>query len=58
MRKPLTMERKPSLSIEGSPLLIRKSFKEIPYYRNSSLTNEDIIQGKSLPYYINKSLTI
>ena len=39
------MEGTPSLTIEGHPLLIRKSFKEIPYYRNNSLTNDDIIQG-------------
>ena len=39
------MERTPSLTIEGNLLLIRKSFKETPYYRTNSLTNEDIIQG-------------
>ena len=44
IRKPLTMERTPSLTIEGHPLLIRKSFKEIPYYRNNSLT----IEGNAL----------
>ena len=38
------MEGKPSLTIEGNPLLIRKSFKEIPYYRNNSLT----IEGNAL----------
>ena len=44
------MERKLSLTIEGIPLLIRKSFKEIPYYRNNSLTNEDMIRGN--PYHV------
>ena len=34
------MERTPSLTIEGNPLLIRKPFKEIPCYRNKSLTME------------------
>ena len=34
------MEGKPSLTIEGNPLLIRKSFKEIPYNRTNSLTIE------------------
>ena len=43
------MERKPSLTIEGHPLQIRTTFKEIPYYRNKSLTNKDIIQGHPLP---------
>ena len=38
------MEGKPSLTIEGNPLLIRKSFKEIPYNRNNSLT----IEGNAL----------
>ena len=36
----LTMEGKPSLNIEGNPLLIRNTFKEIPYNRNNSLTIE------------------
>ena len=44
------MEGKPSLPTEGNPLLIRNTFKEIPYYRNKSLTNKDIIQGN--PYQI------
>ena len=51
------MEGKPSLTIEGNPLLIRKSFKEIPYYRNNSLT----IEGHALRIKTNnswKSLTI
>ena len=43
------MEGKPSLTTEGNPLLIRKTSKEIPYYRNKSLTNKDIIQGNPLP---------
>ena len=43
------MEGKPSLTIEGNLLLIRKAFKEIPYYRNKPLTNKDIIQGNNLP---------
>ena len=34
------MERTPSLTIEGNPLLIRKSFKENHYYRNNPLTIE------------------
>ena len=38
------MERTPSLTIEGNPLLIRESFKEIPYYRNNSST----IEGSAL----------
>ena len=52
------MERTPSLTIEANPLVIRKSFKEIPPYRTNSLINEDIFQGN--PYHIinNKSLTI
>ena len=43
------MEGKPSLTIEGNPLLTRTAFKEIPDYRNQSLTNKDIIQGNPLP---------
>ena len=43
------MERTPSLTIEGNPLLIRKTFKDISYYINKSLTNKDIIQGSPLP---------
>ena len=43
------MEGKPSITIEGTPLLIRNIFKEIPYYRNNSLTNKDIVQGNPLP---------
>ena len=39
------MEGKPSLTTERSPLHIRKTFKDIPYYRNKSLTNKDINQG-------------
>ena len=42
------MEGMPSLTIEGSPLLMRNTFKEIPYYRNKSLANKDIIQGNPL----------
>ena len=38
------MERRPSLTIEGNHLLIRKTFKEIPYYENNSLT----IEGNAL----------
>ena len=40
IRKPPTMEGKPSLAIEGHPLLIRNTFKGIPYYRKNSLTME------------------
>ena len=40
------MERTPSLTIERNPLLIRKSFEEMFYYRNSSF-----------PYYRKKCLT-
>ena len=43
------MEGTPSLTTEGNPLLIRKPFKEIPYYKNRSLTDKDIIQGNPLP---------
>ena len=43
------MEGTPSLTTEGHPLLIMNTFKEIPYYRNKSLTNKDIIQGNPLP---------
>ena len=43
------MEGKPSLTTEGNHLLIRKTFKDILYYRNKSLTNKDIIQGYPLP---------
>ena len=43
------MEGKPSLTTEGDPLLTRKTFKEIPYYRNKSLTSKDIIQGNPSP---------
>ena len=45
------MEGKPSLTIEGNPLLIRKSFKEIPYTRNNSLT----IEGDALGIKANDS---
>ena len=34
------MEGKPSLTIEGHPLLIRNTFKGIPYSRIKSLTVE------------------
>jgi len=44
------MEGKPSLTTERNPLQIRKTFKDIPYYRNKSLTIKDIIQGN--PYHI------
>ena len=39
------MEGTPSLTTEGNPLLIMNTFKEIPYNRNKSLTNKDIIRG-------------
>ena len=45
------MEGKPSLTLEGNPLLIRTSFKEIPYYRNDSLT----IEGNALRINTNNS---
>ena len=45
------MEGKPSLTIKGNPLLIRKSFKEIPYYINSFLT----IEGNALRKKTHKS---
>ena len=45
------MERRPSLAIEGNPLLIRKSFKEIPYNINNSLT----IEGNALQIKTNSS---
>ena len=45
------MEGKPSLTIEGNPLLIRKSFKEIPYNRNNPLT----IEGNALRITTNNS---
>ena len=45
------MDGKYSLTIEGNPLLIRKSFKEIPYYRNNSLTME----GNALQQKTNNS---
>ena len=48
------MERTPSLTIEGHPLLIRKSFKEIPYYNNTFFT----IERNPLPYYRKKNLTM
>ena len=38
------MKRTPSLTIEGNPLLIRKTFKEIPYYISDFLT----IEGNAL----------
>ena len=44
------MEGKPSLTIEGSPLLMRNTFKEIPF----SFT----LLKKEIPYYRRKSLTI
>ena len=34
------MEGKPSLTIEGNPLVIRNTFKGTPYYRKNSLTIE------------------
>ena len=43
------MEGTPSLTTEGNPLLIRSTFKDIPYYRNQSFANKDIIQGSPLP---------
>ena len=43
------MEGKPSLTTEGNPFLIMSTFKETPYYRNTSLTKKDIIQGTPLP---------
>ena len=45
------MEGKPSLTIEGNPLLIRKSFKDIPYNRNNPLT----IEGNALRIKTNNS---
>ena len=45
------MEGKLSLTIEGNPLLIRKSFKEIPYTRNNPLT----IEGNALRIKTNNS---
>ena len=45
------MERTPSLTIEGQPLLIRKSFKDIPYNRNNPLT----IEGNALRIKTNNS---
>ena len=62
------MERTPSLTIEGHPLLIRKSFKEIPYYNNIFFTIErnplpyyrkrkPYYGRKTFPYYRRKSLT-
>ena len=44
------MEGKPSLTItiEGNPLLIRTTFKEIAYYRKISFTHKEIIQGNPL----------
>ena len=45
------MERRPSLTIEGNPLLIRKSFKEIPYNINNPLT----IEGNALRIKTNNS---
>ena len=55
------MEGKPSLTIEGNPLLMRTTFKEIAYYRKRSFTNKEIIQGnpllnKEIPDYRRKSL--
>ena len=47
------MERTPPLTIEGPPILIRKPFKDIPYYRNSSLT----IEGNALRIRTNNSWT-
>ena len=44
------MEGKPSLTTARNPLQISKTFKDIPYYRNKSLTTKDIIQGN--PYHI------
>ena len=52
------MERKPSLTIEGNPLLIRKSFKEISYYINNSLTIEGNALRKNKTNNSCKSLTI
>ena len=54
------MEGKPSLTIEGNPLLIRTTFKEIAYNRKRSFTNKERIQGnpllnKEIPDYRRKS---
>ena len=54
------MEGKPSFTIEGNPLLIRTTFKEIAYYRKKSFINKEIIQGNPLlneeiPDYMRKS---
>ena len=52
------MEGKPSLTIGGSPLPIRKTFKKAlkktPYYRKKPLT----LFQKQIPYYIRKPQTI
>ena len=45
------MEIRPSLTIEGNPLLIKTYFKEIPYYRREPLT----IQGNALGIKTNNS---
>ena len=50
------MEGKPSLTIEGNPLLMRNTFKDIPYYRNKSLTNNT--EFMEIPYNRRASLTI
>ena len=52
MRKPPTVEGKPSLTIEGHPLLIRKHSREsLAIERNPLLWNE-------IPCYRRQSLTI
>ena len=60
------MEGQPSLTIEGNPLLMRKTFKEIPYLlhnKNHLLYNEipcyrknPIFTIKEIPYYRRKCL--
>ena len=45
------MKGTPSLTTEGNPLLIRKSFKEILYNLNNSLT----IEGNALQIKTNNS---
>ena len=55
------MEGKPSLTMEGNPLLIRTTFKEIAYYRKRFFTNKELLQGnpllnKEIPDYRRKSL--
>ena len=55
------MDGNHSLTIEGNPLLIRTTFKDISYYRKISFTKKEIIEGipllnKEIPDYRRKSL--